>query len=291
MSKNDLSGLTAESIKLDNGDEYFLSGDEITLGGGGLTASPASGSSGAAGDALELPIKLGASQTWSIAGRSGGSLGENGAAVFGNLTGSSGSALTFEISNEAVLYLENDTEVGPAAISGSDPSEAGIFNGFVGYSGALNFSNENPVSLNHIFLIGSGAFGALSTNNATLDVGSGRDPAEGIIADSATFDSGSAIDFQIAGAGDTAGEDYSQLESDGSINLGGSTLSVGVLHPEGSSCPSPILDRRIRFSPQPGSCRVRSPMPPKVARKYRLLSRKAAVSRRGRCGSPTTGAA
>jgi hypothetical protein len=140
---NNISGLTAESMKIDNGNEYVLSGEEIELGGGGLTASPASESSGPSGDVLKLPITLGASQTWSIAGRSGGSLGENGAAVLGNLTGSSSSALTFEISNEAVLYLENETEVGPAAISGADTGEAGILNGYVSYFGELNFLNGN----------------------------------------------------------------------------------------------------------------------------------------------------
>lgn len=196
-SENNLSGLTAESIKLDDGDEYALAGTEITLGGGGLTASPASGSSGPAGDFIELPVQLGASQTWSIAGRSGGGLGENGAAVLGNLTGSNSSALTFEISNEAALILNNETEVGPTAISGADPNEAGIFNGFVEYFAELNFSDGNPVSLNHIFLIGSGAFGALSTNHAELDIGSASEKAEGIIADSATFDSGSEVGFQI----------------------------------------------------------------------------------------------
>jgi hypothetical protein len=237
-SKNDLSGLTAESIKLDDGDEYTLSGEEITLGGGGLTASPASGSNGPSGDVLELPIKLGASQTWSIAGRNEGGLGENGAAVFGKLTGSSSSALTFEISNEAGLFLENETEVGPAAISGADTSEAGVLNGFVAFFGELNFSNGSPVSVNHIFLIGSGAFGALSTNHAELDVGRGEDPAEGIAADSATFDSDSEIGFQIAGAGSAAGQDYSQLISTGPVELGGSTMIAQVLEPEVGSCPS-----------------------------------------------------
>jgi hypothetical protein len=238
-SENDVSGLTAESIKLDNGDEYVLRGKEITLGGGGLTASPASESSGASGDVIDLPVQLGASQTWSIAGRSGGGLGENGAAVLGNLAGSSSSALTFEISNEALLYLSNETEVGPVTIVGADPNEAGIFNGFVEYFGELNFSDKEPVSLSHIFLIGSGAFGALSTNHAALDIGSATYPAEGIVADSATFASGSEVGVQITGSGDTAGEDYSQLESAGPIELGSSKLLVNVLPPEaGKACPS-----------------------------------------------------
>ncbi len=236
-SENNVSGLTAESIKIDDGNDYVLRGDEITLDGGGLAASPASGSSGSAGDVLDMPIKLGASQTWSIAGRNGG-VGENGTAVLGKLTGSNSSELTLEISDEAALFLENETEVGSTAISGADTNEAGIFNGFVGYFGDLNFLNGNPVSLNHVFFIGSGAFGALSTYHAELDIGSATEEAEGIIADSAKFDSGSEVGFQITGAGDTAGEDYSLLESTGPVELGGSTLFVEVLTSGGSSCPS-----------------------------------------------------
>jgi hypothetical protein len=247
ISENNLSGLTAESIEIDNGDEYFLGGNQITLGGGGLTASPASGSSGPAGDIIDLPVQLGASQTWSIAGRSSGELGENGALVLGRLTGSSSTALTFEISNEALLILENETEVGPATISGADTSKAGILNGLVEYFSDLNFFNGNPVSVNHIALIGSGAIGALSTDDAELDVGSVTDPAEGIVADSATFDSGSEIGFQIAGAGDTAGEDYSQLESAGPIELGSSRLFVEVLQPERGSCPTPSPGQTYTF--------------------------------------------
>ncbi len=246
-SENNVNGVAVESIKIDDGDEYDLSGDEITLGGGGLTASPAGGSSGPGGDAIELPVRLGASQTWSIAGRSGGRLEENGALVLGNLTGSSNTALTFEVSNEAALILGNETEVGPASINGAEASKAGIFNGVVEYFGDLNFSNGNPVSVNHIFLIGSGAFGALSTNHAQLDIGSASKEAEGIVADSATFDGGSELGFQITGEGDTAGTDYSQLTSTGPIELGGSTLLVHVLKLKGSSCPTPYRGQTYTF--------------------------------------------
>jgi hypothetical protein len=248
ISENNVSGLTAESIKIDDGDEYALGGDEITLGGGGLTAAPASGSSGPAGDFIDLPVQLSASQTWSIAGRNGGGLGENGALVRGTLTGSSTTGLTFEISNEAALLLYNKTEVGPAAIGGADPNEAGIFNGFVEYSGELNSSNGNPVSLNHIFLIGGGALGALNTNEAELDIGNASDPAGGIFADSATLDRGSEVGFQIAGADDTADKDYSQLTSTGPIELGGSDLFVEVLPPEEEAeCPTPSRGQTYTF--------------------------------------------
>jgi hypothetical protein len=237
-SENNLSGLSVESIKLDNGDEYDLSGDEITLGGDGLIAAPASGSSGPAGDLVELPIHLSAPQTWSIAGRSGGGLGENGVAVMGKLTGST-SALTLEIGKEAAVYLENETEVGPIAIDGANAGNAGVLNGFVSFFGDLNASDGSLVSLSHIFFIGSGEVGALRTNDAELAVGNGNYPAEGIEADSAIFDRASEVTFQITHAGTSAGTDYSQLVSTGAIELGGSSLEVRVGPPsEGQPCPA-----------------------------------------------------
>lgn len=230
-SENDIGGLKVESIDVDNGDEYLLSGDEIALGGGGLTAVPSSESNGPSGDGILLPIHLSAPQTWSVAGRSGGGLGENGAAIVGNLSGDN--ALTLEISNEAVVYLENETKVGPVTIAGKDPSIAGILNGYVPFFGELNFSNGEPVGLSHIFLIGSGAMGALSTDDAELDVGASY-PAEGIETDSATFDGASKVSFQITHAGTSAGVDNSELTSTGPIELGDASLQVNV----GQSCPT-----------------------------------------------------
>lgn len=236
-SENDVSGLKVESIDLDNGDEYLLSGDEIALGGGGLKVAPSSESSGASGDGILLPIDLSAPQTWSVVGRSGGGLGENGAAIVGKLSGDN--ALTLEIGNEAVVYLENETEVGPLAIAGTNSSKAGILNGFVPFFGELNFADGEPVNLNHIFLIGSGAVGALSTDDAELDVGSASFPAEGIQADSATFDGASKVSFQITHAGMSAGADNSELTSTGAIALGGASLQVNVGPPsEGQPCPA-----------------------------------------------------
>ncbi len=208
------------------------------LGSGGLTAAPAEGSSGPAGDLLALPFALSASQTWSIAGRSGGAFGENGAAVLEKISGPS-SSLTFQISNEAELILANETEVGPATLAGPNANEAPIFNGATVFLGDVNALNEHPVRLEDIFMIGAGALGALSTDHATLNIGSATVPAEGIVADSAEFDAASEVDFQITGPGATAGEDYSQLLSTGPIALGDATLHVRVSPPSSkASCPT-----------------------------------------------------
>lgn len=97
--------------------------------------------------------------------------------------------------------------------------------------------------LNDIFLVGTGALGALSTNHAGFDVGSGRDPAEGIVADSAEFDSASEVGFQITGSGPAAGEDYSQLVSTGPVASSAAKLLVHVSPPSPESTTCPTLRR------------------------------------------------
>jgi hypothetical protein len=230
-SINDLSGLNVKSVSIDDGDDYELEGEGegegegITLGSGGLMAAPAVGSSGLAGAFLDLPISLSAEQTWSIAGRNDGALGENGIALEDGLSGSA-SPLTLSISNEALAVLASNTEVGPVSIEGANASKAGILNGFVELLGEdLNSTDEHPVSLRHIFFIGSGALGPLSTDEAELVV------EEHIKTASATFDAASHVGFEIYTEGTTAGTDYSQLASTGTVELGGSSLLVHVAQP------------------------------------------------------------
>jgi hypothetical protein len=235
MSTNDLGGLSVESIGLDDGNAYEIAGDEITLGADGLSASPASGTSGPSRDVIDLPVHLGVTQTWNIAGR-GDAFGENGVLVGRGITGEA-SALTVDSSGGSAFYLEGDTEVGAVTFEGANTSGAGIINGLVGLLGAdLDSSDGHMVSLNHIFVIGSGAVGPLATNGAEIDVGS---PAEGIEASSAKLDSASAVEFQIAGDGTTPGTDNSQLVAHGAIALGGASVGVSVTRPSvKAACPT-----------------------------------------------------
>src|ERR1700691_4526661 len=236
-STNDESGLDVESIGIDDGDEYELKGDEITLGGGGLTASPAGGTSGPAGDLIDLPIELDAPQTWTVAGRSGGEVGENGVFIGDHLTGV-GEELTTNISNGSAVDLANNTEVGPVAFEGTDTGESGVLNGFVGLLGGdVDSEDESSVSLSHILFLGSGAVGSLDTSDAELGVGSGN-PTGGIQTQSVTLDASSEVEFEISGSGTTADTDYSQLSSVGTIALGGASLGVFVSPASGTSCPT-----------------------------------------------------
>jgi hypothetical protein len=238
-SENNLGDLAVESISIDNGDDYELEGEGVTLGAGGLTAAPASGTSGFTGDILGLPIDLGAAQTWSVAGRGGSLLDEEGGVLLGGELSGAEHELTVDMSDVATLYFANEAEVGPLAIDGADTNKAGIFNGVVLLEGVgLNIDNGHAVSLGHVFAIGSGELGALSLDDAELDVGSGGEPAEGIVVSSSTFDAASEVTFGIHATGTIAGVDYSQLDSEGATQLGGA-LEVVVGPPKaGAACPS-----------------------------------------------------
>jgi hypothetical protein len=235
LSFNNFPSLSVESIKLDDTDEYAILGEPIHLGSGGLVASPAGGTSGEGGDVVEAPIDLAASQNWSIAGRSGGGIAENGAIFAGAISGS-GDSLGVEVSNGPLFLLaRNDTEVGPVTIHGGDTSVIAE-NGLVSLIGAkLNASDGEPVSLSHIFFAGSGVLGPLTTTATDLDVGAA---GENLEAQSAKLGSGIAL-FNVTGAGTSAPGDYSQLTSHGAVELGGAHFELLVSAAKlGASCPT-----------------------------------------------------
>jgi hypothetical protein len=78
----------------------------------------------------------------------------------------------------------------------------------------------------------------LQSSHSELGVGLGGYPAEGIEANSATFDGASELFFHISGVDTSADKGYSQLVSHGAIKLGGSALKVHVEPGEESWCPS-----------------------------------------------------
>jgi hypothetical protein len=246
ISDNDLTGLTAEALQIDDGDSYVIGGEPVTLGSDGLTASPGSGATGPAGDFMLMPLKLSSSQTWSITGAA--SIGSNGVFFGGDITGL-GSALTLELGEGPGVYLENSTEVGPLKIDGANTAQAGVFNGFVALEeGELNSSDLEPVSVGHILMFAAGAVGPLTTDHAELSVGSGVKPAGSLEAPSVKLDSASHLGFEISGAGATPRQDYSQLLSTGSVDLEGASFEV-VLHPpeEGKPCPSLVPGTTYTF--------------------------------------------
>jgi hypothetical protein len=234
-------GLSVESLKVDDADEYLIAGEPFTLGSGGLSASPASGSSGEAWDVVETPVQLGASQKWDIAGR-GGLVAENGLIFFNGSFGSgsvsgAGHALGVELSGGPLFFLDKtDTEVGPVTVDGADTSKIAS-NGLVSMLHAkLNSSDGEPVAVSHVFFAGSGALGPLRTSDTILDVGA---PGEDLEAASAKLDPGTSVEFTITGEGRTPATDYAQLTSHGAVELGGAKIEVVIRPPkQGAPCPT-----------------------------------------------------
>jgi hypothetical protein len=240
LGYNNVSGLSVNAISIDDGafgaQVYSMTGEAITLGAGGLTASTSAGSGGAA--QLELAITLGASQTWTIDGNSGHNGVTLGVGGFGHLTGAS-AALGVDLSHQAFFGVyQQDVEVGTVTITGGNPSDTGsaaIQNGdvYVGFGptigGSLNATDGNPVHLIDAELnVIDGTVGALTSTGGDLYVGLlGGVPSGGLaVAGGVTLDSASQVKLFINHAGTTARTDYSQLSASGNVNLGNAHLSL-----------------------------------------------------------------
>ena len=214
LSRNDVEGLAVESLTIDDGDEYELEGDALRLGTGGLTASPASGSLGEAGDIFSMPLELTAAQSWSIAARGDGEAGENGVLLEEGVSGP-GDALTVGLTKNAALVLAGDSEVGAFTVDGSSST-------LVELDGELNAGDGSEVVMSGVPLIAEARVGALRSSGAVA-------PFPRIEAASATLGSGGGLLLTIAARGDVAGSDYSTLTARGTVDLQSPSLAVDAV--------------------------------------------------------------
>jgi hypothetical protein len=148
LSENDLTGISAKALKLDDGGFYEIWGNGIALGEGGLTASTTSTTP--SGVFFELPLELSASQTWSIDGNNLTS----GVVLGANVTGS-GSNLGVRLGHKGFLVSTtgfeasepSDLETGAVTIEGANPAATASENGAVDLvGGRMNASDEKPVN-------------------------------------------------------------------------------------------------------------------------------------------------
>jgi hypothetical protein len=239
FSIDDVSGLTTESMTVD-GNDYFILGEALTLGAGGLTVAPEAGSAGSWFDLLLTPFNISATQTWHFPNRVGAKIGESEIQIGEPVTGPVNVALTLDLSNEAEPLLERGVEAGPLTIAGTDPNEAGVFNGAYPLEDTdVNGEDGQPVSVEHVFVFGTGKVGRLTSNDAELTVGSPGSPAGGIEAAGIRLDSSTSVTFSIVDSGTTAKQDYGQLTSNGPVELQSAALEVLVRPPErGKPCPT-----------------------------------------------------
>jgi hypothetical protein len=226
-SENNVSGLNVELMRVDDSHEYVIAGRPITLDGYGLSALPATNTSKPIVSLVALPITLGAEQAWHIDGQnSDEAIDENQLLLVDSVSGES-HRLTVDVADSGGLDLANDNEVGPLSLEGASFIRPDILNGVVELLGAkLNASNGEPVSLSHLFVVGTGATGPLKTDAIELLVRPGGDHAEPLEVKSATLDRESWVDFDVVDAGATPGLDYAQLASKGPIELDDAKLGV-----------------------------------------------------------------
>ncbi len=228
-SENNITGLNVESLQVEDSQTYVIEGEPITLGSGGLAAAPATNTTEQIGSIIAMPIALGASQTWNIVGQSGDNAIDGNQLVFFRDVSGASHPLNMKMSEGGGLVLVNENEVGPLSLEGADPNRAGILNGVTELYGAqLNSSDHEPVSFNHIFVVGTGATGPLTTNAAEILLEPGENSAERLEVQNATLDPESHLIFTMKGAGDRPGIDYAQLASTGTLDLKGAELDVAV---------------------------------------------------------------
>jgi large repetitive protein len=229
QSSNDLTGLRADGISIDDGTGYAVSGNTFTLGAGGIVAAPSARDTAVVAY-INAPFSLGAPQTWSITG--GTSYQQLG--IGGTVSGSAEPvAIKFGGTNPTFLDVQGNVEVGPATVGGS----SGVLAlGSVGHSASLNAGDGKTLTLSHSELAGfNGSVGPLSSVSGKIQVGQGVVPAGGFaVHGTARLDSTSSMLVFIDGAGTDAGMDYSQLTASGNVALAGSLSIVGQT---GSGCP------------------------------------------------------
>jgi hypothetical protein len=238
-SENDRSELTVESLRIDDGKNYKISGEPFTLKGE-LSASPAAATSEATLATISNPIDIGSTQSWSISGLGLEHIGENALLLSGELSGDGGGELHVAMNGGGALYFDANNEIGVVSFDGANAAQPGIFNGVVGlFDKQLNSENRNPVNLNHVFLVGAGSTGPLRSVGSELDVTTDGDEGGTLAADSVELDAQSALELEITGSGPNVGIDWSDLYSPGAVQLGGASLAVRVAPPKiGEPCPT-----------------------------------------------------
>ncbi|MGD0196530.1 MAG: hypothetical protein ABSC56_01295 [Solirubrobacteraceae bacterium] len=231
---DNIAGYGVNSIAIDDGaDDYDLeadgANDSLALGAGGLSASTTSSQPG--GAKIEVPLVLGAAQTWQI---DGGSAGAGQLSVSKGLaaTSTSTDSLSVDVSNAGALELAGDSEVGPVTLQGESgySGAQAAENGWIALSaGKLDASDGNSVSLEDAALYGTGALGPLSTTASQVSPG---DPAGTLaVSGSVSFDSASEfIPLLSANAG-------SELTATGDVSLAGALLDIQSAAPSGD-CPN-----------------------------------------------------
>ncbi len=114
-SNNNLSSLTANAITIAAYFPYYITGNALTLGAGGITATPTTNVTSYSNvPTIDTPIALGADQTWTIQSSQ--------FILEGSVTGTPTLGIGFTGDGSSFLDVSGDTEVGAVAatVSGTE---------------------------------------------------------------------------------------------------------------------------------------------------------------------------
>ena len=234
LAGNDVSGLSAQAISINDAEGYSLSGDPVTLGPGGITATPQVTHCPCGPTTLGFPIDLSARQTWSL------SAGATGAAFvsFGTVTGPS-HALHIVMKKGMELNLQS-MQVGALNITSPPVAHEFVFDNGVllgkpGRAGSLNGTDAKPVSLSNVALASSDSgVGPLTASHHAVLWDAGFQPAGSLtVHGKVSLDSTSEVLVYVTHAGSRPGQDYWQLKASGNVALGGSHLVLSVSNSRG----------------------------------------------------------
>ncbi|HET9163265.1 MAG TPA: IPT/TIG domain-containing protein [Solirubrobacterales bacterium] len=240
QSNNDIDGVEAEAISVDDRFPYIFYGRRLTLGAGGIEAFSASAEDNVTTPSFRMPIALAADQSWSVEGTGYTMPGIGGLELEGSLSGESHS-LQVDFSESGVISTVGspDDEVGPLTFAGADSGKTGwdaSKNGLLGLgldsseAPRLNATDGNPVRLDHTAVIGVGTVGPLTVSGGLVDVGDplaeegtpfGKLSVEG----SLSLDSDAVVAYEV-GSGTTPGDDFPQIAATGDVDLGGAGLAL-----------------------------------------------------------------
>lgn len=207
-SENDVPGLNVAALSIDDGYDYHITGEPITLGEGGLTATTSATAQGLA--SLYFPIVLGSPQTWAIDGN-----GDHGGLATRGVTGTA--PLEVEVTGGA--YFEPESiEAGAITISG---------NGSVSVAGqGLNGTDGKPVTLKGATLYGIyGTVGPLASIGGELYL-TAQSVTALSVAGALTLDSASSVQINLEQDVNTE-LGYGRVEATGNVDLGGARF-VGI---------------------------------------------------------------
>lgn len=213
LNENNVPGIAAEALSIDDGYSYRIKGEPITLGAGGLTATTSATAQGLA--SLYFPIVLGSSQTWAIDGNND----HGGLAIDNSVTGTA--PLEVKVTGGAYFEPEN-IETGAITISGD-----GLVSLATHHAGeGLNGTDGNPVTLKGATIDGvNGTVGPLTSIGGLLYL-TAQSVTALSVAGELTLDSGSSVQVNLQQ--DVNAElGYGRVEATGNMNLGGARF-VGI---------------------------------------------------------------